>query len=293
MLLMHCLANAQKIRFTDTSNKWYVNWSYWSGSSTSIDSYGKDTIVNGMLYRTLSNLIVREDTTTGKVYYKVVSGVFPIDTNENVLYDYNLKTGDTLPNSPYNLSYKLKFVAKVDSVLVDSVYYKTWQIGGISNPPLNITDSLIYTYIEGVGCTQSPEFPVSTPISTGAFLYVSCFYNSNHKPKIQPAIYGGKGTYYWDNTGKCTLSVVNNNYRNKTIYISPNPANQYSKITFPYTIQSGRLTITDVLGKTICNKTIGNKPEIAIGELPASGFYFYQLTDLTQNQSYTGKFIYE
>jgi hypothetical protein len=101
----------------------------------------------------------------------------------------------------------------------------------------------------------------------------------------------------FDNNISCKdtngVDVKNIPINRKGVTISPNPANQYSKITLPYTIQSGQLIITDVLGKTICSKSITNKTEIAIGELPASGFYLYQLTDLTQNQSYTGKFIYE
>ena len=117
--------------------------------------------------------------------------------------------------------------------------------------------------------------------------HILCFENNGSIVTV-PIPTGG----YYLSPQTCALSIARNVVNNHTITISPNPANQYSKITFPHTIQSGRLTITDVLGKTICNKTINNKPEIAIGELPASGFYFYQLTDLTP-VSYTHLDVYK
>ena len=268
MLLMHCLANAQKIRFTDTINSWKIEHSAGQPAFSNYELRYYDTTVTqkGITYTRIKNLgLCREDTLQNKVY------IIPIgDTAEKILYDYNLQVGDTLAYYFFSLPHNAAgVVTKKDSILIAGNYYKKWKLNNLA-PYIYTT-----TIIEGIGVLVWGTFEQGKE--------TVCFRRNGVIIPVD----------YYVTSSTCALDISNITTNNRTITISPNPANQYSKITFPHTIQSGQLTITDVLGKTICNKTIGNKPEIAIGELPASGFYFYLLTDLTQNQSYTGKFIYE
>ena len=287
MLLMHCLANAQKIRFTDTSNIWTEGFYHPDYTSINRIYNGDNVTINGINYVSGYELR-REDTLQNKVYMKYNDAD---DTTEHLLYDYNLSIGDSFTSIAYrNLIPSDTFiysVTQLDSVKINNIWHKVWTFMNVYATNISLYYYPPYTIIEGIGCTSGLDKPLM-PRMFESMRHILCFENNGSIVTV-PIPTGG----YYLSPQTCALSIARNVVNNHTITISPNPANQYSKITFPHTIQSGRLTITDVLGKTICNKTINNKPEIAIGELPASGFYFYQLTDLTQNQSYTGKFIYE
>ena len=268
LLFISATTYGQKIRFTDTVNSWKIQH---SGGWPILYSYQQryfDGIViqNGNSYTKIKNLgLCREDTVQHKVYI-----ISPYDTVERLLYDYNMQVGDTLAYYFYGGAHNPSgVVAKMDSILIDGNYYKKWELNNLA-PYIYFT-----TIIEGIGVVFWSTFEQAKK--------TICFRRNGVIIPVD----------YYVTSSTCALDISNITTNNRTITISPNPANQCSKITFPHTIQSGQLTITDVLGKTVCNKTINNKPEIAIGELPASGFYFYRLTDLTQNQSYTGKFIYE
>lgn len=285
LLFISATSYGQKIRFTDTSNKWHYVYKYlfnlyWSPVKGSITG---TTIQNGITYSIYEgsndSALVRFDTTTNKVYTKIYrNSYYPLDTNEFVLYDFNANVGDSLKTPYHNYIVRTK-----DSININGTKHYTFQIdNGLR----------LLTIIEGIGSINDPLMPY-----LGFFFEwqqrLVCFQNNGTYPTLSVPY-----TYMeFDNNISCKdtngVDVKNIPINRQGVTISPNPANQYSKITFPYTIQSGRLTITDVLGKTICSKSITNKTEIAIGEMPASGFYLYQLTDLTQNQSYTGKFIYE
>ena len=270
LLFISATTYGQKIRFTDTVNSWGIQgYSGWPDKVTyGYYSIQFDSLVtkNGVTYTRIAQYgLCREDTSQNKVYILPAN-----DTVEKVLYDYNLQVGDTFAYQFWGIGSKNEkgVVVYIDSVLVAGYYHKIWGFDSYNINTYNVI-------IEGVGIMGwgKPE----------AGRGVICFSRNGIMVPIKNYI----------DARSCALNVTNVSTNNQTITISPNPANPHSKITFPYTIQSGRLTITDVLGKTVCNKTINNQAAVTIGEMPASGFYLYQLTDLTQNQSYTGKFIYE
>jgi hypothetical protein len=96
----------QKLRFTDTANKWEFQYSRQA-------YFYKDTRVqiNETVYKALTtdygpNILVltREDTLAGKVYLKrwrsvnnyIGNGIYIKDTAEFVWYNYSLNKGDTM-----------------------------------------------------------------------------------------------------------------------------------------------------------------------------------------------------
>lgn len=269
LLLISATTYGQKIRFTDTVNSWKIQgYSGWPDKVTysyfSLQFKGFVT-KNGVTYTSIQEYgLCREDTSQNKVYILPAN-----DTIEKVLYDYNLQVGDTFAYQFWGIGGKNEkgVVVYIDSVLVAGYYHKIWGFDSYNINTYNVI-------IEGVGIMGwgKPESGRG----------VICFSRNGIMIPIKNYI----------DARSCALDVNNITTNNRTITISPNPANQYSKITFPYTIQSGQLTITDVLGKTICSKSITNKPEIAIGEMPASGVYFYMLTDSSGNK-FAGRFVYQ
>jgi hypothetical protein len=279
---------AQKIRFTDTTNEWtYCN----IGTSptnppynyVTISSFKGDTVVNTIQYKKTNFGLVREDTVNKKVYIKnLVYNYSSVDTNERILYDYNLQVGDTIANSYTYKSFK-HYVKEIDSTQINSVWYKVWNIVAVSG-----TSSFSwYSIIEGIGSTKGPWFSVY-PYEFENVRYLTCFNNNHSTPIVNPKV-----SSFFDNATSCKLSVPSTNKQSQSITIIPNPANENSKIVFPYAIQQGRLVVTNAMGQVVLQKDFQNKEQITLGGLPAEGLYFYTVIDKLRNNSYKGKFVYQ
>jgi len=110
-LLACSSVHAQKIRFTDISNRWTLVEAGW-GDLGRVRSYVRhvvfqsDTSIAGYDYRRLEYLdgfkvllALREDTVSGKVYFRFITPSFwsaaGTDTLEHLLFDYNLKVNDS------------------------------------------------------------------------------------------------------------------------------------------------------------------------------------------------------
>lgn len=276
-LLLFCLQTAygQKIRFTDTSNVWTVfgvgdNFPW--GKNT-IYLYRGDTIVNGYHYLQLRyDGLIREDTATGIVYIKY----FQSDSNEIVLYDYNLAVGDS-----FKSKLGIHVVNKIDSTLIQNVWHRVWQmdeVGGYRD----------YSIIEGIGTTRGPLFSVY-PDLFEKNINLICFNNSGSIITV-PDSSGG----YYLSPATCLLSVNKVLRKNETVSVSPNPANENSKIVFPYNIQSGSLYITNMLGQVVMQRSIVNSEQVYIGSgISAEGVYFYKVMDNQTGNNFTGRFVYQ
>ncbi|MBL7682624.1 MAG: T9SS type A sorting domain-containing protein [Flavipsychrobacter sp.] len=267
-LLLHAITYGQKIRFTDTVNSWKIKLSAGQPafSNYQLRYYDGTVTQKGFDYTNIKNLgLCREDTLLNKVYI-----IKPGDTVEKLLYDYNLQVGDTLVYHFFSLPHNAAgVVAKKDSILIAGNYYKKWELNNLA-PYIYTT-----TILEGIGVLVWGTFEQGKE--------TVCFKRDEIMIPVD----------YYITSFSCALDVNNINTNNKAVTISPNPANQYSNINFPYTIQAGTLTITDILGRKLVSKSIFNQTAIPIGELPAAGVYFYTITDNNNNQSFTGKFIYE
>lgn len=293
ILLLICTytVNAQKIHFTDTSNKWTVWYRYQAtGLQTNIYSYTGDTTINGLQYRVSQFGLVREDTASHKVYIKNCrnnTGIQFSDTNELVLYDYNLVVGDTVryiygkPNDSF-----VSYVKTVDSVKINNTWHRTWLM-----EPLVFSQH--YTVIEGVGSTAGPWIPVHPAIFEDGWT-LKCFYNNGIHPTVVPAVAVFGAPAAFDNDQSCALAIQDIDKWNKNVKLVPNPANSRSRILLPNEIMQGRLTIVNTIGQTVYAHFIKNETEIYIGDkLNAAGIYFYTVTDELTGHRYAGKFVYE
>jgi hypothetical protein len=109
-----------------------------------------DTMVNGLPYKKASlmnfialPLLLREDTTTGKVWSLSISSNF---TQEYLIADFSLSLGDTF------LVYRPYFLPSIETAIVDSVYIMSGKKHirfNYSNPNSNFPFKLMF--IEGVG----------------------------------------------------------------------------------------------------------------------------------------------
>jgi hypothetical protein len=117
----------------------------------------KDTVVNGINYKKIvtpyplsvfKGALLREDVTTGKVWYKGLAIVSDhSDTLEQLAYDFSLNTGDTFTID--NSSFPGPYTDTVDSVKIINnhkyIYFRH------SRHPNSTYGTETYTFIEGIG----------------------------------------------------------------------------------------------------------------------------------------------
>ena len=281
---------AQKIRFSDSTNRWH----YYFEDLADIPYFAipyKDTITGPIVFRDTSYqklyvgklnsvFYVREDALLKKVY-----AVAPGDTAEQLLYDFTLNVNDT-----FRCAVAVHYVWSIDSVLINSTWHRTWYMLPARcpgcGPGLN---AVPYYVIEGVGSLAFTCFPLNpTGFEAGYALY--CFNNDGTTPALSHSVAG------FDNNTSCSyypLLVGNAPGKKQGATVFPNPITESSKISLPYAISSGSLIITNYLGQAILNTTFQNKDELLIGDKVNSlGIYFYRVTDNQSGQVFSGKFVY-
>lgn len=290
---------AQKINFTDTSNIWIIATSSVNPGqilrhTTAYEKYyyNGDTTINGIIYYEMRcyvpstktdhfSTFVRYDSIDNKVY------IF-YQYTDIVLYDYNLKIGDTF-YAPFSYYYPDLYytVTNVDSVLIKNVYHKQFQ--------LQVTDSsfvdLWYTshrYVEGIGCISAPLDHLSGERKLIYFAETSrgimCFKN--------------QGTYLSQNCSddfvKEKLSVGQSMQTGKIIQLYPQPASSVVNIQLPAKILSGSLSVFNQLGQVVISSSIAYSELLEIhnpGNL--HGLYYYRISDHTETKIYSGKILFE
>lgn len=291
LLLTAQVSFAQKIRFTDTTNKWRT---YWTGKPPmqSYNSYGwvKDTVINSLSYRYLNYWWVREDTTAGRVYY------LRDDYSEEILYDYNLKKGDTLNCMFLYITtpqYYRHYVKKVDSTLIQGVYHKVWEFA-----PTKLTgqpQGAAYVVIEGIGCTNAPWRAMRPYYDLWAREKLICFTTQGNIVTAQWPASTTTGIDTLINSTTCVLSVATTpatTAGNATVV--PNPADETTIIYLAKPIQAGRLTIVNSMGQIVAQLPVTQTDKLHIGQyLQAGGIYYYSIADYQRQEHYSGKLICE
>ncbi len=283
LVLLAYTGFSQKIYFSDTSNRWRVFVSTcglvpYSEAFVNY-RYEGDTVLAGVTYRKLfpggPKYFIREDTVQKKVFIKAY-GLQYVDTNEMVLYDYNLNLGDTMRVNWYNLHATYR-VQSLDSTLIGNHYYKVWTMkndsfGPVSNPYNYATYE--YKVIEGIGCLADPRYPIYPYFFEGCE-WLTCF-------------------HMFDNTTSCAFTKVEETALHNTATIYPNPANSTSVVQLKQPLASGQLSIYNILGRLVHHASVNNETKIPVGKyLPVPGQYFFKIIDYDQRQTYTGKFIFE
>lgn len=267
-------ASAQKIRFTDTSNKWVYIGSYEKAAASYHHSirqwYDGDTIIAGKKYQRLATyypkanekytLLVREDTSSGKVFQ--IQG--PMET---IYMDYSWQQGDTVD---HNSTGSPTTVFKIDTISIGGYQHKVFTL--LTVPVFNV-------FIEGIGHTDQ-----STPVG---MLNVACFSNQGTRPFI--------AHFRNSNQGDCSdsaLTVKDNTAISNFVSVYPQPAHNSVTIHFPYNISYGLFVLTNNLGQTVFRKEIKNEQHLDFCPGLVKGVYIYHFTDNATNHIYSGKLIF-
>lgn len=281
---------AQKIRVTDTSNKWTEGYSSWNYQYVQTQNwfYKGDTLIISHNYSNTGYLLIREDTISKRIY--AIDRVYKADTEEHLLYDFSLNVGDTFlsrKNQGWGIDTFIFTVKSIDSVIIDSVYHKIWTL---KNVYYNTSQYYFIDYrvIEGIGSEYGLMFPLMPGLFESSTSLI-CFKNKG-KIITVPNPSGGNDLL---SPTTCLLSIKTQHDVNKTTTIVPNPANEYSTINFPYTIQRGQLLIINSLGQVVADKEIHNRQQIRLGSLSASGLYYYKVIDKQNGNNFSGRFVYQ
>lgn len=276
-------ANAQKVYFTDTTNRWYFLEDPGWKNVESGGSYSGDSLFNGYTYFRLEGGPgwVREDTANGIVYQKIL-----LDSPEHILYNYNLSVGDTF------ISYDHAWDGGCDTFILGAI--DTINIAGYTHKLQNFYDyhdtdrhAPYHIVIEGIGNMEArfSLAPLYHPDNLGL---LTCFENNHRTVRIRPAI------GFFDNMSSCQMLSVHNTIAKHVAAIIPNPANSSSMLRLSTTLQHATLTIFSSIGWPVAKVQIRQQSEIAIGHLLSTpGIYIYLLADDKNNITSTGRFIFQ
>jgi hypothetical protein len=264
--------SAQKIHFSDTSNKWMTYFYHSQGASNGQQVYYKycysDSVVveNGHTYSVLNKgtnglMLVREEG--NKVYIKPLVGDFcgltVTDPNEFLYFDYDLQVGDTLkmplittmaPNA-----YSIHRVESIDSMIINGTWHKMLHMKVVSG----FTGEYIVT--EGLGASQGPLVAGYSLNYNGSLI---CFQNNGNTPL--------------PNLSNCTkLNAVDEPDVIADFFkIAPNPARD--NVFISYTGQTKtdfELNVMDISGRRIMHSQFAKDIKLDVGTLQ-SGIYLIQ-----------------
>lgn len=176
------------------------------------------------------------------------------ETNEQLLYDFNLQVGDSLPLSFNNFSPNV-VVTAIDSVYTPYGYRKRFALSG---------DTWAQYLIEGIGTDKGLIEPIQTPLECG---YNLICYSLNDS------------TYYPGSGSNCELTNALKEYVNVVNFsISPNPFNTFTTIKLDETSGTTELIIYNLYGQKIKSLSIDSATEFVLErENLVSGIYFISL----------------
>ena len=273
-------ASAQKIRFTDSGNQW-SSFAFQADSPPfhNAFSYYPDTIVSGITYRHMHrssgylycsgaagvcpgfsgggsyDCLIREDTTAGIVYYRTTTTT---DTVEHILYNYNLHVGDLLSMHGFTDS-----VVSMDSIVIDGVFHKLFNM---RDTALGFMRS--YTVVEGLGCTNSPLFPILFDACFEFGESLVCYSRNDSFPAISAPInscavfsticcsFGGS---VFTNSSQCGsgLSVNTAITAALTVSITPVPADKHIEVKVQgQSDNNATFSVYDINGKRMSNSPV-------------------------------------
>lgn len=270
---------AVKLSFAQTYNKfldnslWYQNVNYgWTGSVTFPYTQSFDTIINSNIYSKITSpsssfvCAVREDT-INKIVYKV----FPGDTVEHKLYDFNLAVADTFSVRIIGATYPAT-IQQIDTISTLQGLRKRfkWRINtGILRD--------IYV-IESVGSTDNP-ITIFNPILDPVYSLVCNYQNNlqiynNTLGIVCPSLITG---------------LIEKNKSDIILKAYPNPSNGNLRIELTK-LSNYFIEIQNNVGTTIYKNEICSK-ELSIDINTKIGVYILKITDLNSNISEYKKVI--
>ena len=275
------VASAQKIHFTDPSNRWVDLFTSYNSPMPSSEwheyyHYAGDTVINTTTYMVMpcpfwfasyssgAVSFIREDTILNKVFIL-------INDTEQVFMDYNLVIGDALIHKDCNNHISKYYVSSIDSTLINSVYHKVWKFI-LADPPSSFAS--YYYVIEGIGCTNSPLY-ILLPGAFESTENLTCFFNNGTYPIVSPPVLEYDASIYFNNHTGCTVGI--NTSRNPTLSytLSPNPA--HKELTISGNDKITLVAITNLLGQTVYSQQYNTQQvQIDVADLP-KGIYFIKV----------------
>lgn len=215
---------------------------------------------------------IRQDTLNRKIYI-----IFPSDSIEKLLYDFNMIVGDTIKGAFGQSCPTPQIITSIDSFLIGSDYRKKWVINN---------DSLFAYNVEGIGSAFGLLEGCSPPLS--ALNTLICFAQNGHR------LYPDTAILYPDTTTACALiSGINSiNATNISITISPNPFHSTSTLKLNTDFENANLKIYNVLGEMVQQQKISSQSTIINRNELDNGIYFFSLINNKGNVA-SGKFVVE
>jgi len=187
---------------------------------------------------------------------------------EELLYDFDLEVGETLPLSHNNWSEDITVLA-IDSIYTPFGYRKRFEISG--------SQSWADYLIEGIGHSKGLVEPINIPLECGFDL--NCFSLNDIAYYPEP----GEG---------CMLTVDISETENSSVFsVYPNPFNERTTISFSNVIGVPVVKVYNLQGQQVQVRinAFNERIEIERSSLN-SGLYIFELTDDTQILA-TGKLL--
>ena len=184
----------------------------------------------------------------GKQMYVIEPG----STTEELLYDFNLNIGDTIPLSYTNLGYTLFTVSSIDSVFTPFGYRKRFAL----NPSG-------YLY-EGIGSSAGLVEEMNTMFLHGTSDLL-CFSLNDIS--------------YVPTTGSsCNMIVgIDDIGMKETAIAFPNPFSNSTTIQFNHTLNGATMNLYNSIGATIKSINISRESLVIERGNLSSGIYYYQI----------------
>lgn len=193
------------------------------------DSTYSTLFIFGLYNDTTSVGSIREETNSGKIWYKDI-----FNTDEKLIMDMNLDLGDTFEVKPGIMSE------------VDSVFY--YEGKKIIRFDLQTRWDESVMFIEGTG----PNIGIFYPLYGFDSHYAACKYNQNTLAYVN-------SNANFDECSPISTGINDNSYNNK-IQLYPNPAKSLLKIELPKSFRSKtEIEIKDISGKVILQKVFNKK----------------------------------
>lgn len=266
--------DAQKLYFTDLSNKW-TRLCVWDPTPPNDDLYlgyeqfSEDTVLNNLNYSIMNGFFVRDDTQNRRVMININV------SSEHILYDYSLEIGDTL-FSAHEAYYSI--VYDTDTTFIDNIPYKIQYFY-----PYDTAGNLYVPFkiIEGLGCSLNSHFYPLQPAAIEPNCFLCSMTNNDTIPAFGPPQFS---------IADCALSVKDIAKQKLDVIVYPNPVNDASVLKCTKSINEGFVIICNSYGVVIHRQALNGHKELKIPTGLMSGQYFYKVVDIGKGLAANGQF---
>lgn len=270
----------------DYGTSWTHKWGNLGQAGIATARYLNDTTIYGITYKKVglewsvhpfAGGLFREDTLTGKVWYRDVEMVSPwgsFDTLERLAFDFSLMPGDSFDLSNITGGYP-DSLSVVDSVLIINglkhIYFRAQTRASTVAPKEPVT------FIEGVGTNLGILWKHNNKAAgSGATpelfdTYLICSYKNGEKTPYENRAYGG------DCNPNVHVDLISSqDGENPGIYLYPQPAKGEVRIANSSGLTIQRIQVMNLFGQVVHRVSGDNLTRLDIGGI-FPGLYFIQI----------------